>query len=71
MDELPQLHAKLGMPVQLIWGADDPTFPIRYVREMVKQLPKGSLVEIPGAKLAGARRKAGRGAEKAALDFFG
>lgn len=51
VDELPQLHARLGMPVRLIWGADDPTFPVSLAREMVKQFPNGNLTEIPGAKL--------------------
>jgi len=69
VDELPQLHARLSMPVQLIWGADDPTFPIRHVREMVKQMPKGSLVEIPGAKLLVHEEKPEE-VLQAALDFF-
>jgi pimeloyl-ACP methyl ester carboxylesterase len=39
------------MPVRLIWGADDPTFPVALAREMVKQLPDARLVEVPGARL--------------------
>ena len=51
VDSLAQEHARMTMPVQLIWGADDPTFPVALAREMVKQFPDASLAEIPGAKL--------------------
>jgi len=51
VDRLEREHARLTMPVQLVWGADDPTFPVERVREMVKQLPEARLVEIPGARL--------------------
>lgn len=51
VDDLEQGHARITMPVLLIWGADDPTFPVEYARKMVKQLPNGALVEIPRAKL--------------------
>lgn len=51
VDALEQGHARITMPVQLIWGADDPTFPVEYARKMVKQFPDGRLAEIPGAKL--------------------
>lgn len=51
VDELATLHARLGMPVQLLWGADDPTFPLAHARRMVPQFPDARLVEIPGARL--------------------
>src|SRR5258708_38139727 len=51
VDSLAQEHARMTMPVQLIWGADDPTFPVALARAMVKQFPDASLVEIPSAKL--------------------
>jgi haloalkane dehalogenase len=51
VDGLATAHARLQLPVQLIWGADDPTFPHALARDMVRQLPQGSLVEIPGTKL--------------------
>ncbi|HZP11349.1 MAG TPA: alpha/beta hydrolase [Nevskiaceae bacterium] len=51
VDQLAVDHAKLAMPVQLIWGADDPTFPIEEARAMVKQFPKARLTEISGGKL--------------------
>jgi pimeloyl-ACP methyl ester carboxylesterase len=39
------------MPVLLIWGADDPTFPVALARAMVGQFPNARIAEIPGAKL--------------------
>ena len=51
VDALERDHARLAMPVRLIWGADDPTFPIVLAREMAKQFPDARLVPIPGARL--------------------
>ncbi len=51
VDALEREHARLAMPVRLIWGADDPTFPVALARGMLKQLPDARLVEIPGARL--------------------
>ena len=51
VDALERDHARLAMPVRLIWGADDPTFPLARAREMVKQFPDAHLTEIPGARL--------------------
>jgi pimeloyl-ACP methyl ester carboxylesterase len=51
IDALVQDHARLGMPVRLVWGADDPTFPLPLAREMVKQFPNADLAAIPGARL--------------------
>ena len=51
VDALEHEHARVTMPVQLVWGADDPTFPVEYARRMVRQLPDARLVEIPGGRL--------------------
>jgi pimeloyl-ACP methyl ester carboxylesterase len=51
VDALAREHRRLTMPVQLVWGADDPTFPIGLAQEMVGQFPAGHLVAIPGARL--------------------
>jgi len=51
VDALARDHARLTMPVQLIWGADDPTFPIALARAMVVQFPNARLDEVAGAKL--------------------
>ena len=51
VDALERLHARLTMPVELVWGADDPTFPLPLARAMLPQLPDARLVEVPGARL--------------------
>jgi pimeloyl-ACP methyl ester carboxylesterase len=51
VDALARDHARLTMPVQLIWGADDPTFPVALARTMATQFPDARLTEIPGARL--------------------
>jgi pimeloyl-ACP methyl ester carboxylesterase len=51
IDALEQGHARLAMPVRLIWGADDPTFPLARARAMLAQFPDAKLVEILGARL--------------------
>jgi haloalkane dehalogenase len=51
VDSLATRHRELEMPVLLLWGEEDETFPIARAREMLGQLPKGELVPISGAKL--------------------
>lgn len=51
VDALAEDHARLTMPVQLIWGEDDPTFPISLARKMASQFPDAQFVTIPAAKL--------------------
>jgi len=51
VDALATDHRRLAMPVQLVWGADDPTFPVALARAMLEQLPNARMTEIPGAKL--------------------
>lgn len=51
VDALADEHARLTMPVQLIWGAEDPTFPVALAHRMVAQFPNARLAEIPGARL--------------------
>jgi len=51
VDALEHEHARLAMPVLLIWGADDPTFPIELARKMVTQFPNARLAEIANARL--------------------
>lgn len=51
-EAMPALHAKIPAPVRLIWGPEDPFFPIDNARQMLKQLAgPADLVEIEGAKL--------------------
>jgi pimeloyl-ACP methyl ester carboxylesterase len=70
VDALEHEHARLRMPVQLIWGADDPTFPLAHARRMVAQLPDASLVEIPGARLLAHEEKPAEVA-RVVLGFLG
>jgi pimeloyl-ACP methyl ester carboxylesterase len=51
VDALARAHARLAMPVHLVWGEDDPTFPIGLAREMVGQFPRARLTAVPGARL--------------------
>lgn len=52
VDSLARRHGELTMPSLLIWGQDDPTFPIALARGMAAQLPDcRGLVEIPDARL--------------------
>jgi pimeloyl-ACP methyl ester carboxylesterase len=69
VDALAQDHARLAMPVRLIWGADDPTFPLAHARRMLAQLPRGSLEEIAGAKLLAHEEKPAQVAAAAAAWF--
>jgi haloalkane dehalogenase len=51
VDELRKLHARIAIPVRLVWGREDPTFPLDQARPMLNQLPNADLVEIGGARL--------------------
>jgi haloalkane dehalogenase len=45
-------HAKIRVPVRLVWGTDDPWFPLAKARPMLAQFGgRADLVEIPGGKL--------------------
>jgi pimeloyl-ACP methyl ester carboxylesterase len=70
VDALERDHARLAMPVRLVWGADDPTFPVELARQMVKQLPDARLVEIPGARLLVHEEKPAEVA-RAVIEFLG
>jgi pimeloyl-ACP methyl ester carboxylesterase len=70
VDALAHDHARITVPVQLVWGADDPTFPVALARAMVRQLANGRLVEIPGARLLVHEEKPAD-VSRAALDFLG
>lgn len=52
VDAMAEAHGRLHLPVQLIWGEDDPTFPIGLAREMAHQFADSrGLVPIAGARL--------------------
>jgi pimeloyl-ACP methyl ester carboxylesterase len=48
---LAEIHPKLRMPVQLVWGDQDPFFPLAWTREMVGTFPDARLHVVAGAGL--------------------
>ncbi len=52
LDYFDRLHAGIDMPTLLIWGEDDPTFPVEEAEKMAIQFPHSEEVKrIPGAGL--------------------
>ncbi len=51
LDRLAEGHAQIHAPVLLLWGADDPVFPVTEARKMVSQFPDARFATIPDAKL--------------------
>lgn len=49
--DLAQLHRRITGPVQLVWGDQDPFFPLPWAREMVSTFADARLAVIPGAGL--------------------
>lgn len=70
VDALARDHARLTMPVRLIWGLDDPTFPIGLARAMVAQFPDARLAAVTGARLLVHEEKPAEVA-RLALEFLG
>jgi haloalkane dehalogenase len=51
IDELGALHARIDVPVQLVWGEDDPFFPVAWARDMVPSFTDARLEVIPRGRL--------------------
>ena len=52
LDEFGRLHRELALPTLFVWGADDPTFPVRRARAMLPQFPNvAGFHEVKDAKL--------------------
>ena len=52
VDDFRSTHAQIAAPVLMIWGADDPTFPVQLAHEMTRQFrPAARLSVINNAKL--------------------
>ncbi|MEL6893532.1 MAG: alpha/beta hydrolase [Actinomycetota bacterium] len=51
VSELTGLHAKIEVPVQLVWGDQDRFFPVANARKMVTEFPNATITEVPGAGL--------------------
>ncbi len=51
VSDLAVVHRQIHVPVQLVWGEDDPFFPVGWAREMVETFPNARLHVVPKAKL--------------------
>lgn len=49
--ELTDIHRRLDVPVQLVWGDKDPFFPVARAREMVPEFPNARIAVLPGVGL--------------------
>ncbi len=49
--DLTELHRRIDVPVQLVWGDRDPFFPVEWAKEMVGTFPNARLQIIEGAGL--------------------
>ncbi len=49
--ELREIHARIDVPVQLVWGDRDPFFPVARARAMVGEFPDARLYVVEGAGL--------------------
>lgn len=49
--ELGEVHRCIDVPVQLVWGDQDPFFPVRWAREMAASFPDARLAVVKGAGL--------------------
>jgi pimeloyl-ACP methyl ester carboxylesterase len=49
--DLPTVHRRIEVPVQLVWGDRDPFFPLEWAEEMVGTFPDARLQVVPGAGL--------------------
>jgi haloalkane dehalogenase len=44
--ELPEVHERITVPVQLVWGENDPFFPLKHAQTMVSSFPNAKLAVI-------------------------
>ena len=51
VDQLAEVHRRIDVPVQLVWGEQDAFFPVAWAREMVGTFPDAQLEVVPGAGL--------------------
>lgn len=48
---LGEVHRRIGVPVQLVWGAEDVFFPVAWAEAMVASFPDARVTVIPDAGL--------------------
>ena len=51
LDRWAEFHRQLTMPVLLVWGAADETFPLPLARRMAEQFPDATVRAVDGARL--------------------
>jgi pimeloyl-ACP methyl ester carboxylesterase len=51
VEELAALHARIDVPVQMVWGEKDIFFPVEWARHMVGTFPNARLQVVPGVGL--------------------
>lgn len=51
VDGLAEQHKNIHQPVLLLWGENDPTFPLTYAKKMLPEFPDAILKIIPDCKL--------------------
>ena len=49
--QLADVHRGIAVPVRLVWGDQDPFFPLKWAEEMVRTFPNAQLRVIKGAGL--------------------
>ncbi len=49
--DLAGIHRRLDVPVQLVWGDEDPFFPVERARAMVAEFPNAQIHVVEGAGL--------------------
>ena len=49
--DLPAVHARIDVPVKLIWGDQDPFFPVDRARAMTAEFPNATIEILPGVGL--------------------
>ena len=48
---LPSIHARIDIPVKLVWGDRDPFFPVERAEAMVAEFPNATIDVLPGVGL--------------------
>ena len=51
VNDLPEVHRRINVPVQLIWGEHDPFFPVAWAHEMVNTFADAQLTVVSGSSL--------------------